>query len=163
MGRRFAVFTGATIMVVGAILQACSQNVGMFIGARCDYTFSSTVFSFIPYTRFLSECLQCLCALIYLPTAKLVAVLLLPPIQLQYGPIQHLRKTLKHIITIYLDADNGDCVPNPTCSADVQFQRPMVCIMEWSIVCSIDSFFSQGKGELYCKSIISALAIYTRS
>ncbi|KAF8517338.1 hypothetical protein JB92DRAFT_3095429 [Gautieria morchelliformis] len=34
MGRRFAVFTGASIMVVGAILQASSQNVGTFIGAR---------------------------------------------------------------------------------------------------------------------------------
>jgi len=34
MGRRFAVFTGATIMVTGAILQACSQSVGTFIGAR---------------------------------------------------------------------------------------------------------------------------------
>ncbi|KIJ54573.1 hypothetical protein M422DRAFT_240639 [Sphaerobolus stellatus SS14] len=34
MGRRVAIFTGATIMVVGAILQAASHNVGTFIGAR---------------------------------------------------------------------------------------------------------------------------------
>lgn len=34
MGRRFAVFTGAAIMVIGAILQACSHNIGTFIGAR---------------------------------------------------------------------------------------------------------------------------------
>ena len=34
MGRRFAVFMGATIMVIGAILQACSHNVETFIGAR---------------------------------------------------------------------------------------------------------------------------------
>lgn len=39
MGRRFAVFTGATIMVIGAILQASSQTVGTFIGARCDFCF----------------------------------------------------------------------------------------------------------------------------
>ncbi|KAF8503220.1 hexose transporter [Hysterangium stoloniferum] len=34
MGRRFTVFTGATIMTVGAIIQACSQNVETFIAAR---------------------------------------------------------------------------------------------------------------------------------
>lgn len=34
LGRRIAVFVGATTMVVGAVLQATSQNVGMFIGAR---------------------------------------------------------------------------------------------------------------------------------
>ncbi|KAF8575652.1 general substrate transporter [Ramaria rubella] len=34
MGRRFTVFTGAAIMVLGAIVQASSHNVGTFIGAR---------------------------------------------------------------------------------------------------------------------------------
>ncbi|TFK38070.1 hexose transporter [Crucibulum laeve] len=34
MGRRFAVFFGATIMVVATAVQTASQNVGMFIGAR---------------------------------------------------------------------------------------------------------------------------------
>ncbi|GJJ15543.1 hypothetical protein Clacol_009821 [Clathrus columnatus] len=34
MGRRLTIFTGACIMIIGAIVQASSQNVGSFIGAR---------------------------------------------------------------------------------------------------------------------------------
>lgn len=58
MGRRFAVFIGATLMVVGAILQASSQNVGMFIGARHVYFFfiAYKVMKKLKCRRFLSEC-----------------------------------------------------------------------------------------------------------
>ena len=36
MGHCVAMFTGTTTIVVGPVLQAVSQNVGMFIAFRCD-------------------------------------------------------------------------------------------------------------------------------
>ena len=64
-------------MVLGAILQASSQNVGTFIGARCDHSWLLFLFiylfiylyisflslSIMQYVRFLSRCLQVICAL----------------------------------------------------------------------------------------------------
>lgn len=41
-GRKAGVFLGATIVLIGAILQTCTQNLGMFIGSRFLVGFGTT-------------------------------------------------------------------------------------------------------------------------
>ena len=83
-----------------------------------------------------------------LPTChQLVVVLPLPLIQLPYDFINHL-KASKLINTIYLDADHGDCVPDPTCSANVQLQRALVCIVQCLFIVQLISLRRQGGAVL---------------